>query len=70
MAIASASEGIQGDTGITFNDYGNPDKQKRIDFFFGSDSLNSDMYTVIDDKYDGKYASDHYGILNYISFDK
>lgn len=70
MAIASDKEGIQGDTGITFNDYGNPDKQKRIDFFFGSDSLNSDMYTVIDDKFDGKYASDHYGILNYVSFDK
>ena len=66
LAIAAESEGIQGVTGGTFHDYGKETNPGRIDFFFGSASIVSKMYTVLNDTYDGKYVSDHYGILTYI----
>lgn len=56
----------QGITGGTFHNYGKETIPKRIDFFFGSNNIISKMYTVINDTYDGKYVSDHYGILTYI----
>ena len=66
LAISAESEGIQGVTGGTFHDYGKETNPGRIDFFFGSASIVSKMYTVLNDTYDGKYVSDHYGILTYI----
>lgn len=66
LAISAESEGIQGVTGGTFHDYGKKTNPRRIDFFFGSSSIVSKMYTVLNDTYDGKYVSDHYGILTYI----
>lgn len=70
MCIASATEGIQGKNEGTFHKFGKyaPEDRSRIDFFYGSDSLNSDLYSVVNDTYNGEYASDHSGILNYISF--
>ena len=54
-------------TGGTFHDYGKRNETIRIDFFFGSDNLRSNMYTVATDTFDGLYPSDHYGIVNYVS---
>ena len=66
LAITAGREGIQGVTGGTFHNYGKEESPKRIDFFFGSDNITAKMYTVLNDTYDGKYVSDHYGILTYI----
>ena len=66
LAIAAESEGKQGVTGGTFHNYGKETNPSRIDFFFGSENILSKMYTVINDTYEGKYVSDHYGILTYI----
>ncbi len=64
MAIAAGSEGVQGVTGGTFHDYGRRTNKIRIDFFFGSPQLVSKEYTVVNDMFNGQYASDHYGIFN------
>lgn len=66
LAIAAEKEGKQGITGGTYHDYGKVTSPRRIDFFFGSTNIVSKMYTVINDTYDGKYVSDHHGILTYI----
>jgi len=66
MAIAAGQEGVQKYTGGTFHDFGRKSKPKRIDFFFGSGNLQSKLYSLIKDSYDGGYLSDHYGILTYI----
>lgn len=67
MAIAAGSEGIQKFTGGTFHNYGKVESPKRIDFFFGSANLTSNLYSIVKDTYNGGYVSDHYGILNYIT---
>ena len=66
MALAATKEGNTGVMTHTCHGYGKARDMQRIDFFFGSDSLTSKLYTVVNDKIDGQYASDHYGILTYV----
>ncbi len=66
MAIAATKEGKTGVMSYTCHGFGKAANMQRIDFFFGSDSLTSKMYTVVNDLIDGQFASDHYGILTYI----
>ena len=72
MAEASLTEGIQGRNEGTFHNYGKipVEQRKQIDYFFGSDSLNSDFFSVVNDTYDNEYVSDHNGIVNYFSYSK
>jgi endonuclease/exonuclease/phosphatase family metal-dependent hydrolase len=64
MAVAAKTEGTQGVTGGTFHNWGKRTNNIRIDFFFGSPTLVSKEYTVVNDMFNGQYASDHYGIFN------
>lgn len=70
MAEASKTEGIQGRNEGTFHNFGKVPVQnrKQIDYFFGSDSLNSDFFSVVNDTYNNEYVSDHNGIVNYFSY--
>lgn len=70
MAEASRKEGIQGRNEGTFHNFGKipVQERKQIDYFFGSDSLNSDFFSVVNDTYDNQYVSDHNGIVNYFSY--
>lgn len=46
----------------TFHDYGARNPESMIDFIFVSDGVKPLVYHVIDDKVNGVYLSDHYGI--------
>ena len=70
MAYAALNEGITGVMSSTCHGFGNAKSYSRIDFFFGSDSLTSKMYTVVNDMFDNGFASDHFGILTYIDINK
>ncbi|MBE5934955.1 MAG: hypothetical protein E7262_04105 [Lachnospiraceae bacterium] len=70
MALAATKEGKTGVMTYTNHGFGKANKYKRIDFFFGSKSLTSKMYTVLNDLAKGEYISDHYGILTYIDINK
>ncbi len=50
-------------TGTTFHKYGKVNDE-HIDYcFINEDTVSAEGYRMIDDKIDGKYPSDHYGIL-------
>ena len=70
MCKAAKTEGKRYIVGGTFHKWEKvaASDRKRIDYFFGSSNLNSTMYTLLNDKYDGGFVSDHYGIMNYITF--
>ena len=70
MAEASRIEGIQGRFEGTYHNFGAIPVQdrKQIDYFFGSDSLNSDFFSVVNDTYNNEVVSDHNGIVNYFSY--
>lgn len=70
MAIAATKEGKTGVMSYTCHGFGKAKEMQRIDFFFGSESLTSKMYTVVNDLIDGQFASDHYGILTYIDINR
>ena len=57
-----------GNLGGTFHNYGRK-SPIRIDYFYGSDNLQSKLFSNLTDMYDGFYPSDHYGILNYITIE-
>ncbi len=48
--------------GTTYHNYGKV-KNGHIDYCFISESVRAEKYQLIDDLIDGKYPSDHYGIL-------
>ena len=70
VAVAAATEGVQKYTGGTFHNFGKVQNPKRIDFFFGSGSIQSNLYSIVKDTYEGYYPSDHYGILTYVTINK
>lgn len=70
MLIAAKNEGKRGAIGGTVHEWGKViyNSRHRADYFFGSVTLKSKMYTLLNDTYEGGYISDHYGIMNYVSF--
>ncbi len=54
------------DSGPTFHDYGRllTGKQKPIDFIFVTRGVSVQRYKIIDNKIDGMYLSDHYGLCS------
>jgi endonuclease/exonuclease/phosphatase family metal-dependent hydrolase len=70
MAYAAKNEGITGVMTTTCHGYNSKDDHRRIDYFFGSATLTGKMYTVINELYNGGFASDHYGILTYVDINK
>ena len=57
------------DSGPTFHDYGRLlfGKEKPIDFIFVSRGVKVQRYKIIDNKIDGMYLSDHYGLCSDLS---
>ncbi len=49
-------------TGTTYHEYGRVDNQ-HIDYCFIKGGIRANEYILIDDKIDGRFPSDHYGIL-------
>ncbi|MBQ6847477.1 MAG: endonuclease/exonuclease/phosphatase family protein [Clostridia bacterium] len=49
--------------GVTFHNYGNSDGSHIDYFFFKKGGLNPIKYKLLDETFDRKYPSDHYGIL-------
>ncbi len=47
----------------TFHNYGNTEKSRIIDYCFVNDKVTPVLYKVLTETFDGKYPSDHYGIL-------
>ena len=57
------------DSGPNFHDYGRLlfGKEKPIDFIFVSRGVKVQRYKIIDNKIDGMYLSDHYGLCSDLS---
>ena len=70
MCKTAKKEGIRYVVGGTFHKWETKsiNERPRLDYFFGSPNLNSSMYTLLNDKYNGGHISDHYGIMNYVTF--
>lgn len=56
------------DSKDTFHNYGGAVIMGLIDYVFVSDNVTPLVYHVIDDKIDGEYLSDHYGIYVDLNF--
>ena len=67
--LDAARHAPDGDTGITYHEYGNDEHSIRIDYCFYLGHAVPASFSILRDMVDGDYPSDHYPILAHFRLD-